>query len=68
MWRHQSEIDALLGRIRQLVIEREQRRREGAGDRELGRRNTEIGLLHARLADRVRRELREEKHRHGMAA
>jgi len=65
MWKRQPDIDALLARIRQLVSEREQRRRTGAGRQELTRRSAEISRLHARLADHVRRGLREENARHG---
>jgi hypothetical protein len=68
MWRRQSEIDALLTRIRQLVSERERRRRAGAGALEIARRGAEIAHLHSRLADEVRRGLREENARHGIQA
>jgi hypothetical protein len=66
MWRH--DVDALLARIRQLVREREDRRGAGAGDHELEARNAEIAHLRSRLAERVRRRLREETDRHGMPA
>jgi hypothetical protein len=65
MWRR--DIDALLARIRQLVSEREDRRGAGAARHELEQRNAEIAHLHSRLAERVRRGLREET-RHGTRA
>ena len=66
MWRR--DIDALLTRIRQLVREREARRGAGAGAHELEERDAEIAHLHSRLAERVRRRLREETDRHGIPA
>ena len=66
MWRR--DIDALLTRIRQLVREREDRRGAGAGRHELEARDAEIAHLHSRLAERVRRRLREETDRHGIPA
>ena len=66
MWR--CDVDALLRRIRQLVSEREDRRGAGAGAQELEQRNAEIAHLHSRLAERVRRGLREEPIRHGTQA
>jgi hypothetical protein len=68
MWRRQPEIDALLTRIRQMVSERDRRRRAGAAREELARRSAEIGRLHSQLADDVRRGLREENARHGTQA
>jgi hypothetical protein len=68
MWRRQSEIDALLARIRHLVRELEHWRNAGAGHQELARRSAEIDHLRMRLAGRVRRALREEAVRHGTQA
>jgi hypothetical protein len=55
----QHEIEALLRHIRRLVRARDRLRHADADGRDLERRNAEIASLHAILAARVRRALRE---------
>jgi hypothetical protein len=54
-----TEVDHLLRRIRALVSVRESLRNAGAGEEELARQTATIRRLQGRLAERVRRSMRE---------
>ena len=54
-----SEVDHLIRRIKGLVRVRELLRNAGASEAELERQSADIRRLQARLAERVRRTMRE---------